>query len=158
MRILLAIDGSPSSDAAVAEVYRRPWPEKSEVRIVTVLTPLESMLFREKFHHPEVFDDVFKQQGWEAAKSLNDAAALLEQRTDLHVTPVLLEGLAKEVILDEAERWGAELIVLGSNGRGALRHLFLGSVSLAVALNAHCSVQIVRLPHDLQITDGASGG
>lgn len=144
MRILLAIDGSPSSDAAVAEVCRRPWPAESEVRVVTVQTPLESMLFREKFHHPEIFDDVFKQQGWEAAKHLDDAIAHLEQRTDLHVTPVLLEGMPKEIILDEAERWGAELIVLGSNGRGAMRHLFLGSVSLAVALNAHCSVEIVR--------------
>ena len=144
MRILLAIDGSPSSDAAVAEVGRRPWPAESEVRVVTVQTALESMLFRERFHHPEVFDDVFKQQGWEAAKHLDDAVATLEQRTDLHVTPVLLEGVPKEVILDEAERWGADLIMLGSNGRGAMRHLFLGSVSLAVALNAHCSVEIVR--------------
>ncbi|MBT1072944.1 universal stress protein [Pelotalea chapellei] len=144
MRILLAIDGSPSSDAAVAEVCRRPWPAESEVRIITVMTPLESMLFREKFHHPEVFDDVFKQQGGEAAKRLHDAAAHLEQRADIRVTPVLLEGLPKEVILDEAERWGADLIVLGSNGTGAIRYLFLGSVALAVAINAHCSVEIIR--------------
>jgi len=144
MRILLAIDGSPSSDAAVAEVGRRPWPAGSEVRIVTVQTALESMLFREKYHHPEIFDDVFEQQGWEGAKRLNDAATILELRADLRVTPVLLEGTPKEVILDEAERWGADLIVLGANGRGAMRYLFLGSVSLAVALNAHCSVEIVR--------------
>ena len=144
MRILLAIDGSPSSDAAVAEVGRRPWPAESEVRVITVQTALEAMLFREKFHHPEVFDDVFKQQGWEAAQQLDDAVAILEQRPDIRVTPVLLEGLPKEVILDEAERWGADLIVLGSNGRGAIRYLFLGSVALAVAINAHCSVEVVR--------------
>jgi hypothetical protein len=36
MKILLAIDGSPYSDAAVAEVGQRPWPAGSEVRVITV--------------------------------------------------------------------------------------------------------------------------
>ena len=35
MRILLAIDGSPCSEAAVNEVARRPWPASSEIRIVS---------------------------------------------------------------------------------------------------------------------------
>jgi nucleotide-binding universal stress UspA family protein len=35
MKILLAIDGSPCSDAAVAEVSRRPWPEGSSIKVLT---------------------------------------------------------------------------------------------------------------------------
>jgi len=64
----------------------------------------------------------------------------------LIVSPVLREGHPKDKILDEAEQWGADLIVVGSHGYGAVRRLFLGSVSLAVAINAPCSVEIVRVP------------
>lgn len=149
MRILLAVDGSPGSDAAVAEVCRRPWPTASEVRIVTVLSPLESLPLRSSSHIPLSYDEIFEQQGWDAAKRLKDATGTLQQRApDLHVTPVLLEGRPKNAILDEAERWCADLIVVGSQGSGALKRFFLGSVSLAVALHAPCSVEIIRRSPD----------
>jgi nucleotide-binding universal stress UspA family protein len=48
------------------------------------------------------------------------------------------------VILDEAERWDADLIVLGSHGYNGWQRFLLGSVSHAVATHAHCSVEIVR--------------
>src|SRR6476659_7957486 len=35
MKILLAIDGSPCSDAAVEEVSRRPWPDGSSIKVLT---------------------------------------------------------------------------------------------------------------------------
>ena len=53
-------------------------------------------------------------------------------------------GFPKQIILDEAEGWGADLIVVGSHGRGLMGRFLLGSVSQAVALNARCSVEIVR--------------
>jgi nucleotide-binding universal stress UspA family protein len=54
------------------------------------------------------------------------------------------DGRAKDVILDEAETWGADLIVVGSHGYHGLRRFLLGSVSQAVAAHAPCSVEIVR--------------
>jgi nucleotide-binding universal stress UspA family protein len=53
-------------------------------------------------------------------------------------------GNAKEVLLEEAKSWGADLIVVGSHGRRGLKRFLLGSVSEAVAMNAHCSVVVVR--------------
>lgn len=145
MRILLAVDGSPGSDAAVDEVCRRPWPLESEVRVVTVLSPIESILMQGVTHSPTTFDDILKQQGMEAATRLREIADDVARRAPgLNVTPRLLEGLPKEAIVDEAEKWGADLIVVGSNGYGAIKRFLLGSVSLAVALNAPCSVEIVR--------------
>lgn len=145
MRILLAVDGSPGSEAAVEEVCRRPWPPESEVRVVTVLSPIESILMQGVKHSPTTFDDLLEQQGMEAAKRLNEIASDLALRAPgLHVTPRMLEGLPKEAIVNEAEQWGADLIVVGSNGYGAIKRFLLGSVSLAVALNAPCSVEIVR--------------
>lgn len=145
MKILLAVDGSPCSDAAVAEVCRRPWPLQSEVRLITVDSPMD--LDRMPGGSPSVFDAINRQLRAEALKRLNDAAAVFKQNAPgLLVTPVLLEGWPKDVILEEAERWGADLIVVGSHGHGVIRRLFLGSVSLAVALGAPCSVEIVRAP------------
>jgi nucleotide-binding universal stress UspA family protein len=48
------------------------------------------------------------------------------------------------VIVEEAEKWGADLIVLGSHGYGPMSRFLLGSVAHAVALHAPYSVEIVR--------------
>jgi nucleotide-binding universal stress UspA family protein len=46
--------------------------------------------------------------------------------------------------VEEAERWGADLIVLGSHGHGATMRMRLGSVSHRVVLHAPCSVEVIR--------------
>lgn len=145
MKILLAIDGSPCSDAAVNEVCRRPWPEASEVRLLLVDAPLDADLLRSG--SPTVFDEFVQQQRAEAGRKLDAATDCFKQHApDLLVTPVLREGWPKEVILEEAERWKADLIVVGSHGYGPIQRFFLGSVSLALATSAPCSVEIVRAP------------
>ncbi|MRR05449.1 MAG: universal stress protein [Deltaproteobacteria bacterium] len=154
MRILLAIDGSPGSEAAIEEISRRPWPPDSEVRVITVISPLESMLMKEAAQYPPTYDDIFEHQSLETARHLSEIAAAINERSpDLQVTPVLREGRPKEAILEEAENWGADLIVVGSHGYGPVKRFFLGSVSLAIALHAPCSVEIVRRPpvaHDVE--------
>ncbi|HEY6402687.1 MAG TPA: universal stress protein, partial [Blastocatellia bacterium] len=47
-------------------------------------------------------------------------------------------------IIDEAESWGADLIIVGTHGYSTLERLWIGSVSRAVATHAKCSVQIAR--------------
>lgn len=144
MKILLAIDGSPSSEAAVDEVCRRPWPAQTEVRLLIVDAPLDSPLLRTS---TTVFDELVAQQRAELLNYLDAAADKIRQAApDLIITPILREGSPKEVIVQEAEEWRADLIVVGSHGRGPLSRLFLGSVSLAVATRAPCSVEIVRTP------------
>lgn len=57
---------------------------------------------------------------------------------------VTLEGGAASTIVDYAESVDADLIVIGSRGRGAIGSLLLGSVSHGVVHAAHCNVLIVR--------------
>ena len=52
--------------------------------------------------------------------------------------------MPKEIILQNAEEWGADLIVCGSHGRRGLSRFMLGSVSEAIAAHAKCSVEIIR--------------
>ncbi len=56
----------------------------------------------------------------------------------------VLVATPKEVILDEANQWGADLIVLGSHGHRGITRFLLGSVSEAVATHARCSVDVIR--------------
>jgi nucleotide-binding universal stress UspA family protein len=56
---------------------------------------------------------------------------------------VLLNG-PKNVIIEEADKWGADLIVVGSHGHRGIERFLLGSVSEGVALHAHCSVEVIR--------------
>jgi nucleotide-binding universal stress UspA family protein len=83
-----------------------------------------------------------------ARDAADGAAAKLRhgETGGLKVDTVTPTGFAVELILEEADKWGADLIVLGSQGRGFWERLLLGSVSQAVASRAPCSVEIVRGP------------
>jgi nucleotide-binding universal stress UspA family protein len=152
MKILLAIDESPCSEASIAEVARRPWPPQSQVRVVTVDKPVDPGLLRGG--PATIFENIVNQQRSESRKRLRDAAAVLAQNAPaLHTTTSLLEGWPKDAIVAEAARWGADLVVVGSHGYGPIRRFFLGSVSLYVAHHAPCSVEIVRCREDKTTTD-----
>jgi nucleotide-binding universal stress UspA family protein len=58
--------------------------------------------------------------------------------------PAAPVGEPRGVILDAAKSWQADMIVLDSHGRRGLDRLFLGSVSEAAAIHAHCSVEVIR--------------
>jgi nucleotide-binding universal stress UspA family protein len=59
-------------------------------------------------------------------------------------TGEVLSGDVKKTVLEEAQKWAADLIVVGSHGRKGFKRMLLGSVSEAVAMNAHCSVLVGR--------------
>ncbi|MGE0130620.1 MAG: universal stress protein [Blastocatellales bacterium] len=146
MKILLAVDGSESSMAAVDEAARTPWPEGSKVRIVTVAEiPLPTMPWTMPVPGGtyEEFERMFEERSMESATK---AAARFGEiaGSKIDVITKTLKGDPKKAILDDAEHWGADLIVVGTHGYNALQRFWLGSVSRAVVSNAKCSVQVVR--------------
>lgn len=145
MKVLVATDGSPSSETAIREVALRHWPDETEIEVLTVIHtrfPLvsdpvlvlaashETLLNEARQKAPEIVEKAAKQ--------------IRTQAPHLHVVTKILEGTPKAMIVEEAEKWGADLIVLGSHGYGPVSRFLLGSVAHAVALHAPCSVQIVR--------------
>jgi nucleotide-binding universal stress UspA family protein len=144
MKVLLAVDGSECSEAAVEEVARLPWPSGSEIRVISVVEVAPVRLVNEAW---VLSPDYFEQ--WEKA-ALEDARATIDRATGrlksagLATSTTIFKGLPKEAIVDEAERLGADLIAMGSHGYTGLKRVWLGSVSLAVASHAPCSVLIVR--------------
>jgi len=148
MRILVAIDGSEQSEAAVDEVAQWHYPAGSEVRVISVVEPSYlPTTFPGDGVDLNVYDQIAKSAGKVARAAVKKAAAKLRaggERHKVSVTTKVLSGPPKGVILEEAEALGADLIVVGSHGHGALERFLLGSVSQSVALHAKCSVEIVR--------------
>jgi nucleotide-binding universal stress UspA family protein len=143
MKILLAVDGSECSQAAVASVAARPWPEGSEIKVLSAVE-LPFMPTPETWALPDSYYTQLESAANEAAQAAVKAAAAQLQNTASAVTTEIKSGPAKTVILEEAEAYGADLIVLGSHGYSGWQRFWLGSVSNAVASQAHCSVEIVR--------------
>lgn len=150
MRILLATDGSEHSELAVNEIARWHYPADSEVRVISVVKPQHSMTTDPMGGFDSGIYDEIQEYGLGAARAaVEKAEAKLssdEGSRPLNVTTKVISGPPKEVILEEAEAFGADLIVVGSHGQGMLERFLLGSVAQAVALHAKCSVEIVRSP------------
>jgi nucleotide-binding universal stress UspA family protein len=69
-------------------------------------------------------------------------ARVHEWAADVHVDATMQNGRASTVLLGQTPH--AELLVLGSRGRGGFAGMLLGSTSLQVAMHAHCSVVVLR--------------
>ena len=142
MKILLAIDDSKFSEAAVKSLPGQFRPQDTEVRVLHVVEPtvISEPPQMSRGYYPELEDQLSQAHEMveRAAKTLSSAG--------FSVATSVVTGDARSVILDDAAEWHADLIVLGSHGRTGLGRFFLGSVSEAVARHARCSVQIVRIP------------
>ena len=146
MKILLATDGSPCSDTAIKEVARRPWPAGTQVRIVSVAEQPAPLVAEPYMVPSSYFGEVGKAIRQQALAAVERAAATLRggENGGLQVSTEVLTGSPKRTIVEEAEAWGADLIVVGSHGYRTWERMLLGSVSQAVAAHAECSVEIVR--------------
>lgn len=145
MRILLAIDGSPCSEAAVNEVAKRPWPASSEIKIVSAFEVPISPTPEAWAISSEYFDQMARVAR-EQAEAVVSAAALKVEAggQTVSVTTGVVIGSPRSAILEESENWKADLIVMGSHGYGTWQRFLLGSVSQAVVSHAKCSVEVVR--------------
>lgn len=152
MRILIGVDGSPYSVAALDEVLRRSWPKGSEILIVNAFE-LPLAVTPEVWALPpnyyERLDRISREQ---ADAIIKHAAEKLSALGDVvTIISKTVMGSPRSVILDEAEAWKPDLIVVGSHGYPTWERLLLGSVSQAVVSHAKCSVEVVRLPQPKQV-------
>lgn len=140
MKVLLAVDGSKSSDAALRAVTKERRPTGDEVRVITVLQPLVTAPVPQMAagYAPELEADRKR------ARELVEKAAETLRAAGFRAGAVVGQGDIRERILDEAEEWKADLIVMGSHGHGQLKRILLGSVVESVARHSTCSVEIVK--------------
>ena len=157
MRILIAYDDSDYARAAIDDLRRAGLPRDVHALVVSVadvaLPPPspEMVVNSAKVASPRVTALLAKVQA-QAAEGLKEAQSQATQGCERvqslfpawRVEAATPAGTPAWEIIKKAQEWHAELIVVGSQGRSALGRLIMGSVSMKVAHEAHCSVRIGR--------------
>lgn len=132
-RVLIATDGSANARAALTTAMNFPWPPDTQIRVVTARRTRakhrQSLLLAGLDRGPDAIAERARRtlsRRWPAAEA--------------HV----VDRTPTAGILEEAERFAADAIVLGWRGYGAIRRLLMGSVSRGVVRGARCAVLVVR--------------
>jgi nucleotide-binding universal stress UspA family protein len=147
LRILVGVDGSTEAEKAVQAVAGRIWPAGSDIRLMMVLNPFLVSAINSSSLPVERSTFISEKESDARIESILDRYVALARRnaSDVSVSKLVMTGEPKHVLVDEAERWGADSIFIGSRGLNRWQRLLLGSVSTAVAARARCPVEVVRV-------------
>lgn len=147
MKVLLATDGSEQSQRAIRKLGTLfSGAEDTEVRIISVA---EQAVYGIE---PAGTSAVY-YQALEAEANRRATEVIASTESDIrtrypalaaNLSSAIISGSPKAAIVEEAEKWNAELIIVGSHGYGFWKRALLGSVSDAVIRHAPCSVLVVR--------------
>lgn len=138
--ILIPVDGSSTSEHALQEALRLAQQHGAQLELVYVV---ENILNKEGFViYPEL-QETMRNKG---RKILTQALNVVQGAGMTAETKLLEGGGARiaSVILAEAKRWRAELIVIGTHGRTGISKLIFGSVAEGVVRTSHIPVLLIR--------------
>jgi nucleotide-binding universal stress UspA family protein len=146
-RILVAVDGSKTSQLALRQGIQLAKEQHARLRLVHVVD--EVSLNVETPHQLEAFWNAVRKAGariLEKEKARAVRAGIQPETKLLEIQTIgrLVRRVA-EFIVQEAERWPADLIVIGTHGRRGISHLFLGSVAEGVVRISTTPVLMVRV-------------
>lgn len=161
MRILLAVDGSPSAARARDLVASLPWPTGSVVRIVAALDIAPALWGGPWIPAIPAGADEYEAQALSELSAVIDAARVPLEAVGLAVETDLLRGSPAFAIPSDARLWKPDLTVVGSRGHGPVESALLGSVSSAVVDHADTPVLVARGDHVRSILlaeDGSPAG
>src|SRR5215217_1868036 len=151
-KILLATDGSSEAELATRRAVDLAQMSDSQLHVTHVADDTSIGLLYPESIDPEGvempdpilvedFERRFEQRGREVLEAeverVRSAGGTVAQ------AHLMMGGAAREIV-HLAEDLGADLIVMGSRGRGGIRRALMGSVSDSVIRHAHCPVLVVR--------------
>ncbi len=145
-KILVAVDGSPEADTALLKILDYVNPQDVEISAVYVISPAK-------------YSTIEGAAGYEGISTLHEIRDRIIAEEREHVTErvkniardlgtgismLVRMGDPRSEILKAAEEAGAELIVVGSTGKGLGQRILLGSVSTYIVTHATISTMVIR--------------
>ena len=149
-RILVPIDGSPTSRRGIEEAIRLASDQKARICLLHVVDQLvatgglDAMMYV-----PPSYSDEFIRALREGGKKLLAGAESKVRKHGIEVEAVLLETVGRRVadlIIKQAKKWRADVIVLGTHGRRGLSRVLMGSDAELVLRETPVPVLLVRSP------------
>ncbi|HEY9772854.1 MAG TPA: universal stress protein [Planktothrix sp.] len=149
-RYLVAISDETNADMIIDSILKRAWPQDTKFQILSI-APNSASSDHSRFFKSKNMEDLRKEalnaRKGAADKLVKDAASKLQSKFGAsQVTSHVLVGNPRSLILQVAQDWPADMVIMGSHEQdhGILEH-FLGSTAAAVTWNANCSVELVKL-------------
>jgi len=157
MKILIGYDGSHCAEAAIDDLQRAGLPPVAEAFVLSVTevslpspppSAYEIVEQAREVHVPADMSRVYAKgsPAMQEAQSLCDKALerMLANFPGWRITGGVSVGSPARELVNKADQWKPDLIVVGSHGRLGMGRLVLGSVSQGVVTYAHCSVRVAR--------------
>lgn len=145
-RILVPVDGSPTSNAGLREAIDLAKGQGASLQLVHVLD----------YHYLAMggleagaYIDQLMASLTQSGKRIVKRAEELVRKAGVPVSSVLLQspaGPAADAIVRQAKKWKPDLIVVGTHGRRGMRRMLMGSDAEQVVRNSPVPVMLVRSP------------
>jgi len=143
MKILVGLDDSPHSQAAIEFVKKMAWPRGTRVLVLAAVRPMVGAYLEAYVPGPDYAVKIeeeqmqhFKELTARIQRELVAAGLVAESRA--------VRGDPREALLDAARAERSDLIVVGSHGRTGITKLLIGSVASHIVTHAPCSVVVVK--------------
>jgi nucleotide-binding universal stress UspA family protein len=144
MKILIGVDDSPHSHAALDYVKKMKWPAGTKFIVLSACQP---QVVAYSMADVGVASWMQAAEG-ERVKEHEELAARVEkdlQGAGLATEARVFQGDPREALIMTATAENADLLVVGSHGRSGIGKLLMGSVASHVVTHAPCSVMVVKL-------------
>ena len=143
-RILVPIDGGPSSALALSQAITVAKATGAQVKVLFVVDDSD-VFFESSYPHAEDMTKAISRVGTSALSRASNrlGSAGVRFLTELAKRPIT-PGLIAATIVERADCWPADLIVMGTHGRRGLRRLILGSISEGVIAQTTKPVLLIR--------------
>lgn len=145
LKILIAVDDSEYSQAALDSVVSRTWETNTEFTVMNVVEPAVPEYAAWHMTYTPVLYEAIAGRVGDAQNMVNDRVSFLKEKLPgCKVQGDVIEGPIRHSIWDKAKNWQADFIIMGSHGRTGIAKFLMGSVSESVAKGAPCSIEIIH--------------
>lgn len=140
--ILVPLDGSATSDRALQEALKLAQQNGAQLRLVHVVEEILVPEYEASFDYATLHEVVMRN-----GENLLEHAKKTAQQAGIEAETALLETAGERIpsmIVTDAQKWGADLIVIGTHGRTGFNRLLFGSVAEGVVRTAQAPVLLIR--------------
>ncbi len=143
MKVMIGVDDSPASQAALEFVRRVAWPSDTTMKVVSAVE-LPATAYATAYAPADLDLGAWLDELTKHYQEVVSRDETVLRSAGLRVESGVLQGDPREMLIEEARRERADLVVVGSHGRTGLDRLLMGSVASHVVTHAPCSVLVVK--------------